>query len=183
VPTYCAGPRILAPSEEWPILKIGFTGHQKRDGADWNWVAVELTRILSKLDLPFEGWSSLAIGADQVFARCVLGRGGILVSVIPLRDYEMLFQGQQNKEQYHRLLAASARIVELDNPDSNKAFFAAGARIVDQCTWMIAVWDGKPSQDFGGTADVVAYAEAHNRSVLVLDPITRSISRGAGLPI
>jgi hypothetical protein len=53
---------------------------------------------------------------------------------------------------------------------SEKAFFEAGKRIVDWADLLVAVWDGGPARGFGGTADVVRYAEERGRSLLILWP-------------
>lgn len=167
--------RVLAPSEEPPILKIGITGHQKRDGADWAWVAQELARIIAAHKLPIEGWTSLAAGADQAFARAILDRGGALVAVIPIVEYERFFERAEDVQEYRRLLDASRRIIQLDDPDPGGAFFCAGRRIVEECSSLIAVWDGEPSKGHGGTADIVAYARTRGEAILVINPISRSI--------
>lgn len=175
---YCSWPGILAASEERPILKIGVTGHQRRAGAHWKWVAQELKRTLDKVPLPFEGWTSLAVGADQMFAQACLNRGGKLVTVIPIADYERFFESEPARLGYLSLLASSARIVRLDHPDPSSAFLVAGRHIVNECRWLIAIWDGAPSRGVGGTADIVAYARSLGRAVTVLDPLVKSTTFG-----
>ncbi len=159
-------------------MKIGVTGHQKRAGADWAWVAQELKHTLATFPLPFEGWTSLAAGADQVFAQAVLDRGATLVTVIPIVGYERFFDTEKDLFQYRRLLDTSQRTIRLDNPDPSGAFLKAGKRIVDECPSLIAIWDRAPSRGVGGTADVVAYARQLGRSITVLDPIARSTTSG-----
>ena len=81
-----------------------------------------------------------------------------------------------NKEdlrEYRRLLAESKRSIQLDNPEPSHAFLNAGKRIVDECKSIIAVWDGEPSKGLGGTADIVEYARSLERSLTILNPITR----------
>ena len=48
----------------------------------------------------------------------------------------------------------------------------AGYLTVDRASILIAVWDGKPSNGPGGTADVVAYARALGRRLIIIDPAT-----------
>jgi len=145
-----------------------------RVGADWEWVNHALKRSLAAFELPFEGWTSLAAGADQAFANAVLDCGGALVAVIPIAGYEKFFPTDLDLREYLRLLDASARTIRLDNPNPALAFLNAGKRIVDECTTIIAIWDGGPSRGPGGTADIVRYARELGRSVIVLDPLTRS---------
>jgi hypothetical protein len=168
----------LASSEESAILKVGISGHQKREGADWVWVEQELMRVLAGSAPLLEGWTSLATGADQVFARAILYCRGSLVAVVPIIGYERFFEQGEDLLEYHRLRAASRRVIQLDNPEPNYAFLAAGRHIVDECASLIAIWDGALSKGLGGTADVVAYAQSLGRAILVLDPIRRS-SKGS----
>jgi hypothetical protein len=183
VPTHGARARVLAPGEEPSILRIGITGHQSREGADWLWVAHELRSALSSREPPFQGWTSLAAGADQAFASAVLDRGGTLITVVPILGYERFFDREEDLEEYRRLRRASQQVIQLDHSDSAEAFFAAGRRIVDECNWLIAVWDRRPSKGLGGTADIVAYAHSLNRPVLVLNPIDKSTqSAGPAVP-
>jgi len=176
MPTHPARWRLLASGEESTILKIGITGHQKRAGADWSWTREELDRILAGCQLPLEGWTSLAGGADQVFALAVLERGGTLVAVIPIPGYERFFDSESDLLQYRRLLVGSQRILYLNHADPEIAFSNAGRRIVEECDLIIAVWDGAPSKGLGGTADAVKYAHEVGRSVIALDPVKRCIS-------
>jgi hypothetical protein len=164
---------VLATSQKSPFLKIGVTGHQERDQADWTWVANELASILSGYQRPLEGWTSLAAGADQVFARAILKCGGVLVAVIPKTGYEQFFAHSNDLEEYRRLLNESRRVIQLDDHVSDRAFFSAGRRIVNECQIMFAIWDGEASKGFGGTADVVNYARSLDRNLIVLNPITR----------
>jgi hypothetical protein len=156
-------------------LRVGVTGHQRRKGADWSWVEAELGRELSAHASSLEGWTSLAAGADQIFARVVLQLGGALVAVVPIRNYERFFATPDQLGEYHRLLSRCIRTVQLDAPDSGQAFVAAGHRIVDECQQMLAVWDGLPARSPGSTGDVVKYARTLQRPITILDPITRTV--------
>jgi hypothetical protein len=155
-------------------LKIGVAGHQKREGADWAWVEEKLLRVLPRIAPLLEGWTSLAAGADQAFARAILRCGGSLVTVIPIPEYERFFEKRNDLEEYNRLLAASQRVIRLEDQEPSQAFLAAGCRIVDECESLIAIWDGKRSKGLGGTADIVAYAQSLRRAILLLDPILKS---------
>jgi hypothetical protein len=73
-------------------MRIGITGHQQlADPEAWPWVAGVLRAELGKLAPPLVGVTSLAVGADQLFAKLVLERGGEIHAVLPFSDIERSF--------------------------------------------------------------------------------------------
>ena len=46
------------------------------------------------------------------------------------------------------------------------AYANAGRYVVDHCDLLIAVWNGEPSRERGGTAEIVQYALKQNRPIL-----------------
>lgn len=156
-------------------MKVGVTGHQRREGIDWLWVENELRRAFASLESPVDAYGSLAEGADQLFARVALEVGANMFAIIPKDDYEKHFAGPA-KSRYSELLSQS--IVEnmaLNCPDE-EAFLNAGQRIVDEVDLLFAVWDGKPARGKGGTAEIVAYALRVGKRVRHLDPIRKRVS-------
>lgn len=155
-------------------MRIGITGHQERLDADWTWVSNTLLAFLLQYS-DLEGWSSLARGADQLFAKAILQLNGKLVAVIPVENYQSHFPDDLSREEFFRLLNHSASVVRVKKvSDPKQAFYLAGRKIVDASETMIAVWDELPSHGLGGTADVVQYAQELRRPILVLNPIKRS---------
>jgi hypothetical protein len=117
------------------------------------------------------GVSSLAAGADQLFAATLLKAGGQLHVVVPCRGYEKTFSEQTNLNYFLDLLQKADTVETLDNPDpSEEAFLQAGHRVVDLSELLIAVWDGKTAKGKGGTADVVDYARERGREIVILWP-------------
>ncbi len=157
-------------------MRVGITGHQNRPGIDWKWVAQTIESELRSFSAPIEGLTSLAEGADQVFADAVLRCGGSLRAIIPLPDYEHYFRGAAAAA-FHRLKAAS-KLENLKPAGSDQAsFYNAGKYIADAADILMAVWDGKSSKGFGGTADVVRYALRGGKSVIHINPIKKSVQR------
>ncbi|QOV96588.1 hypothetical protein [Novosphingobium sp. ES2-1] len=152
-------------------MKIGVTGHQQREGIDWRWVRSRIDRYLAGKSIIF-GYSSLAAGADQIFADAVLDAGGTLIAVVPMEDYPSQFKDEPLRE-YSRLLA-KAQIVQLRSrkPDEG-AFLDAGKWIARNVDCLVTVWDGEDAAGRGGTADIVVYAMALGRQVHHIDPIKR----------
>jgi hypothetical protein len=160
-------------------VKIGITGHQERPGIDWEWVRLELDAELAAAKRPLQGLSSLAKGADQVFAKAVLEHGGHLISVIPIDEYERYFEGEALAT-YRELLQHSTVTNLHGNADDEEAFLRAGIFIADHCDLLIAVWDGQPSQGKGGTADVVMHAHKNQKAWLHIEPTTKATIRYPG---
>lgn len=151
---------------------VGVTGHQQLPRQAQDLVEHTLGLLLPPADAAeVEGASSLAAGADQLFADYLVRAGSRLRVVLPCADYVDTFDAPEDVERYRTLLALASTVEELpfDNP-TEEAFFAAGRRIVDIADWVIAVWDGQPSRGMGGTADVVAYARGLGKRVEVVWP-------------
>jgi hypothetical protein len=122
-------------------------------------------------DGTLEALTSLAAGADQLFANIALDCGVPVTAVIPGMDYEAHFDDTEAQAAYHRILRSCAARVDLPvEPTDEEAYFAAGRWIVDHCDRLVAVWDGRPARGLGGTGDVVAYARHRDVPVTVVWP-------------
>jgi hypothetical protein len=152
------------------MVRIGITGHQGLEPATERLIAAAIERELSGRG-PVVGISSLAEGADQIFASAVLGGGGSLIAVIPSEGYEETFEDEPAKSRYREFRDQAAGVVTLPfSRPGEAAFFAAGRRVAEMADELIAVWDGTPARGLGGTADVVAHAHAEGVPVSVVWP-------------
>jgi hypothetical protein len=116
------------------------------------------------------GVSSLAVGADQMFAELILAVGARFDAIIPCDQYERTFNFE-DRNRYAALLKRAASIERLAFPHpSEEAYLAAGQRVVDLSDMLIAVWDGRQAQGKGGTADIVTYANSRGTRVTVVWP-------------
>lgn len=115
------------------------------------------------------GVSSLADGADQLFAAHVLASGGTLEAVLPWPGYAGSLAADESRARFEDLVRAAKTVITLpcDEP-SDQGYLAAGQALVDRCDHLFAVWDGLPARGLGGTGDVVAYARARGCPVTVL---------------
>lgn len=157
-------------------MKVGVTGHRlpREPEKDWTWTQGEVDRILGQFSGLLVGVTSLAIGADQIFAEAILQRQGSLEAIIPFAAYEETFAEGQERQTYYRLLALASTVEVLEKSGSDEeAYLQAGQKIVDGVDLLLAIWDGKPARGLGGTGDVVEYALAREKSVLHLNPVTR----------
>jgi hypothetical protein len=160
-------------------MQIGITGHQEREGIDWKWVEATLRNEVGKLPNVQRALSSLAKGADQVFARVTISLGIPVIAVIPVRDYERCFHGRDRVE-YDRLLRKS-KVKDLKwRGDDQLGFFSAGKFIVENVDLLFAVWDEQRSKGLGGTADIVDHAIQLSRKIIHLNPITECVQELTG---
>lgn len=158
-------------------MRVGITGHQRlKEPVRWGWVKQELDRLLTSLTPPLVGITSLAAGADQLFANAILQHGGSLEIVIPFAGYESTFSAEPDRQQYFRLLQHALKQEILEKAGSDEeAYLASGKRMVDQSELLIAVWDGMPATGLGGTGDVVNYAVQQRKRTIHLNPISQEI--------
>ncbi len=157
------------------MTRIGVTGHQNLPYDAVDFVTQGIRGLLERHDR-IDGYSSLAAGADQLFATEVLTAGGRLHVVVPSADYDTTLAGE-DLVLYHRLLGVRFRNDSAAFCGAGEdAYEAAGRWIATESELLIAVWDGQPARGRGGTADTVAYARTLDREVVVIwpDGVTRS---------
>ncbi len=131
----------------------------------------------------FRVLSPLAEGADRVVARAILDYpNACLDAVLPLalEDYLEDFATEGSRAEFEELLNLCKKPVllrtrriqdERRDPDGQTelrrdAYANAGRYVVDHCDLLIAVWNGEPSRERGGTAEIVQYALKQNRPIL-----------------
>jgi hypothetical protein len=157
------------------MTRIGVAGHQDLPHAAIDYITQGIRGVLAQYDHVI-GYSSLAAGADQLFATEVLDGGGQLHVVIPSAGYTTTLDGDA-AALYKRLLASASGTTQLPFPAPGEdAYEAAGQWIATESELLIAVWDGLPARGRGGTADTVAHACELDREVRVIWPagMTRS---------
>src|SRR5579859_2321698 len=153
------------------MLRVGGTGHRLLDGETARMVERALHERLARLpgDV-LVGISSLADGADHLFAEAILALGGRLEVVLPAARYREALPAEALPA-YDRLLARASAVECLDYEDStSEAHMAAGRALVERSDVLVAVWDGCPARGVGGTGDVVAYARERGVPVEVVWP-------------
>jgi len=151
-------------------MKLGVTGHRNIPPSAIPHIRAEMMEIIGRY-APITGLSSLAAGADQLFALSILKTGNRLHVLIPCKKYELTHQ-DADLLLYQRFLvqAENVEMFPFELP-CEEAFFYAGQRLVDHSDLLIAVWDGKRADGVGGTADVVAYARKSDKPVTVIWPM------------
>lgn len=157
--------------DEQRIIHIGVTGHQHIPEEARVFVERGLRELLTQYDgKPVVGLSSLAVGADQLFASEILRTGHTLKAILPSRRYERTFD-ESGLRSFQTLVGKARQVVTLGYAEPcEEAYYAAGKRVVDDCDLLVAFWDGQPANGKGGTADAVAYAHEVGKPVTVIWP-------------
>jgi len=152
------------------MTAVGVTGHQGLTPNTEKLVADAMDRQLRDVQ-ELVGITSLAEGADQIFAERVLAAGGQLTVILPAARYALTFPQGPARQHYEDILSRAERVIHLpfDEP-AEEVYWAAGKEVVDRCDLLLAVWNGKASGGLGGTADVVAYARKKGRPAIVIWP-------------
>jgi hypothetical protein len=155
------------------MARIGVTGHVNLTAESEPAVADAIRVELARYDgVELVGVTCLARGADQIFARVVLELGGAIEVVLPAADYREREIKPENAEQFDDLLvqAADLHIMPFEKSNDN-AYMAAGHQVLSTVDALVAVWDGRPSGGYGGTADVVESARVAGVPVTVIWPV------------
>lgn len=149
-------------------MRFGITGHQVLPPTIVDRAVRHWQRVLP-ISADLLGVSSLAEGADQLFAAHVLAAGGELEAILPCEGYASSLRTDDSRARFEKLRRAAGTVITLPHPKpSEQAYLAAGQTLVERCDHLFAIWDGKPARGVGGTADIVAYAKARGRPVTVL---------------
>lgn len=152
-------------------MRVGITGHRGLDADVERRVRAMLGEAVAAYG-PAElvGISCIADGPDSWFADAVLERGGRIEVVAPAARYREGLPAWHH-ETFDRLMSTASDVHATGLTESTSQAHQAGSEIlVGLADELLAVWDGKPARGYGGTADVVAYAERHGTPVRVLWP-------------
>jgi hypothetical protein len=146
---------------------VGFTGHRHLQNPEA--VAAALRSELAalrKAACELIAISSVAIGADMAFAGEVIRAGIKWIVILPMpREF---FREDFTPEEWaraERLIAQAAEVRILRPNERPQAYVDGGKATVDDSDCLFAVWDGKPAQGPGGTAEIVAYAQKLGRQI------------------
>ncbi|WP_031087955.1 hypothetical protein [Streptomyces sp. NRRL S-1831] len=152
-------------------MRVGITGHRGLDAQVEKRVRALLAEAVAEY-APGElvGVSCLADGPDSWWAEAVLAHGGRIEAVVPAAGYREGLPDWHHPT-YDRLIGLASDVHETGMTVSDAQAHMAGSEIlVGLADELLAVWDGQPAWGYGGTADVVAYADRQGTPVRVLWP-------------
>ena len=162
-----------------PPLRIGVTGHRVLSSRTRRWVARQLDDLFAFVaSLPPRGraLSSLAIGADQMFAEAAHRHRIPIEVIIPFATFIEDFAQGAERDSYERLLSTAASATHLPERErSNEAYLAGGVWVVDHCDLLIAIWNGEKAAGLGGTGGVVDYSRDAGRPCIHMHATTLGI--------
>jgi len=155
---------------------VGFTGHRHID--DPELIARAIGEALDSLrkDTPGD-WvalASVAEGGDQLFVQQVLQRGLSWHAILPLPAKEFAADFTPGKWSEVEDLLQRAEHVQIANEEGTRedAYLDCGLETVNGADLLIAVWNGEPARGKGGTAEIVEYARAIGRPLIIIDANT-----------
>jgi hypothetical protein len=150
---------------------VGITGHRGLSPEVEEQVREMLSEAVRGYDASeLVAVSCIADGPDSWFAETALAHGGRLEIVVPATDYRVSLP-EWHHDAYDELVRQAVDVHETGMTESTSEAHQAGSEIlVGLVDELLAVWDGKPARGYGGTADVVDYAERTGVPVRVLWP-------------
>lgn len=172
----------MPDSDQLPVFHVvGFTGHRLlKDAAGVQRVIAEvLTELRAEKNVEWLGLSSIAEGADMLFARTALRLGFGWEAVLPLPPAE--FRNDFRPEVWVEVegllaYAEQARVIG-ERSHRDDAYLDCGMETVNHCDVLLAVWDGERSRGRGGTAEIITYARDLGRPVIIIDAKTLAVRR------
>ncbi len=153
-------------------VRVGVTGH--RYLAEIDTLRESARRAFEEIEAWFEDrkltvLSPLAEGADRLVADVGLERGAELVAPLPMpRDsYITDFDTAESRQHFDDLIDEAEEVIELPEAETRRECYTqVGEWILDEADVLIAVWDGRPAQGEGGTADIARRALDRDMPVL-----------------
>jgi hypothetical protein len=159
-----------ATGAETSVRRIAVSGHRGLPAETVTLVDAAIRAELQAAGGGVTGLSSLAGGADQIFAQAVLDLGGQIETVVPAEKYRDSLPAEARVE-YDQLLARSVAVHPMPFTEPTpEAYMAAAEFMIGLADELWAVWDGEHARGYGGTADVVAYAWDNGKPVEVIWP-------------
>ena len=106
--------------------------------------------------------SPLAEGADRIVAKQILTSSNayfVAILPFPMQEYLEDFSTAESKQEFHELFRQADQVIELPGSEvREEAYVALGRSLLDLSDILIVLWDGKPANGRGGTAEIVLEA-------------------------
>ena len=158
-------------------LVVAVTGHRDLAPAELPLIRERVRDFLRELqgryaDRAVGVMSSLAEGADQLVAEVALEIGVPLTVPLPMSRHLYLrdFATAEARARFERLCAAAIDVFELPitpgntvesiaepGPNRSRQYAQVGVFMCAHCHVLLALWDGKDSDQLGGTSQVVRF--------------------------
>lgn len=161
----------ISSSHSRPFI-VGFTGHRRLENEKR--IAQVLHEVIASIQRESRGdligRSSIASGADTLFAEACLGSNLKWIALLPFPEAE--FKKDFSEADWKRaraVLDQAERIETLsDTAERPGGYLHCGVATVDGGDVMIAVWDGKAPRGLGGTAEIVEHARLVQKPLILI---------------
>ena len=181
---FTAGPTRRAGARSYAVpLVVAVTGHRDLLPSEIPLIRSRVRDCLFALRYEYPSriiviMTALAEGADRLVAEEAVGLGLPLSVVLPMtrRVYEQDFETEESRTQFGRLCEVAADVFELPlaagntelslqdpGPGRARQYAQLGVFICAHCHILMALWDGKDSDQLGGTSQVVRF---HHHDVM-----------------
>ncbi|MCH9026674.1 MAG: hypothetical protein IIA05_06100 [Proteobacteria bacterium] len=172
------GERVISDLEliEPVSLVVGVTGHRDLVETEIPGLSDRIQKFFEEIQelcphTPVGILTLLAEGGDLLVAKVARALGLRLVVPLPVpRDLYLRDFGSEQARKAFEDLCQYANVFELplvdgntlaavsrDGEARNKQYAQAGVYVASHCQILLALWDGKPSEELGGTAQAVQY--------------------------
>jgi hypothetical protein len=160
---------------------VGFSGRRElaEPGKIAAVISCELAVLKGKIKGELAAVSSIAIGADTLFAEEVLKLGVPWIALLPFprEEFAKDFAAADWARAEQCLSRALAEEVWSPVADRPNAYHDVGINTVDECDVLLAVWDGGPADGSGGTADMARYARRKKKPLVWIHSETGAVTR------
>lgn len=160
---------------------VGFTGHRRLK--DEKALAQVLREVIASLQRDagreLVGRSSIASGADTLFAEACLASNMKWIALLPFPEAEFKKDFADADWKRARALLDRAERIEISSETAERprSYLDCGLATVDGADLMVAVWDGKPPRGLGGTAQIVEHARSVQKPLLLISPDGLEVKR------
>lgn len=180
--------RLLIPI----TVRIGITGQRTLKNEPL--IRDSLRKVLERIDQilaatphHFVAFSSLSEGSDRLLASEVTAWPGLgnaltarfeLILPVPVEEYLEECASEESRDACVAFLNDASRIsvVETTRRTRPEICEDIGQSIVQSCDVLVAIWDGRPAQTLGGTAEMMKYARMVGRTLFWIDKETGKIT-------
>jgi hypothetical protein len=150
---------------------VAGTGH--RDLRDRDWIAGQIEKALIDMGASLV-YVGMASGADLLMAKISWGLGIPFIAAKPWRGHK---PRQADEYDYGRALHYADEVINVTNYDSYPGAWVYEERnryMVDNADAYLAVLEAGRT---GGTYNCVKYASRKGKSVIIIDPLMREVTK------
>jgi hypothetical protein len=172
----------MSEPSELPLFHVvGFSGHRQLEDHEGVGRAIgdSLKALRSEVPGEWIAFSSVADGGDKAFVAQARALGMSWHAILPLPKAEFAkdFTAEEWDNVEKMLVNAEHVRVITENGTRDDAYLDCGVETVNGSDVLVAVWDGQPARGKGGTAEVVEYARALGKPLIVIDASTLEVRR------